>query len=137
MTERVSQDTGRVVAVAVALWAAVAAIAAAEGVAARYEPSELAVFAALVSLYAVGLYALDRSLRDYVMRQRAGPARAIALGVAAAFAATLALQWTVPAIFLSPLAALALAALRDHLPARRGATPASSAKSPGATPAAT
>lgn len=137
MTERVSQHTGRVVAVAVALWAGVAAIAAVEGVATLFEASELATFAALMSLYAVGLYALDRSLREYVMGQRAAPVRAIALGIAAVFATALALRWTVPAIFLSPLAALALAALRDHLPARRKATSASSGKSPGARPAAT
>ncbi|MGZ5067120.1 MAG: hypothetical protein ACXWG1_16140 [Usitatibacter sp.] len=138
MKERITrEDTGRVVAVAMALWAGVVAIAAVEGVGESFEASTLAAFAAFMSLYALGIYALDRGLRDFVARQRAQPVFAIALGVAAAFTLSLAMRWSFPAIFLAPLAALAAAALRDRLRARRGATSASSAKSPGATRAAT
>jgi hypothetical protein len=129
------EDTGRVIAVAVALWACVVAIAAAEGAFARFEDSSLATFAALISLYSVAAYRLDRNLRGYAVRFGVRTRLALALSCVAALGASLAMRSAPPAMFFSPLAALAIAAAAGAW--RRAATSGSSATSPGATPAAT
>lgn len=132
------EDTGRVIAVATALWAGVVGSAAAEGAFARFEPASLATFAALISLYALAAYRFDPNLRAYAAQFGAGPRLALALTCVAALGACLAMGSAPPAVFFSPLAALAIpVAAGAWRPARRAARSGSSAKSPGATPAAT
>ena len=129
------EDSARVLALAAAVWGAVIGAAAFEGVLDQFEGSTLAVFAMLASLYAAAAYFLDSQLRCYA--QTLGPVRAglLAAAVGGALLAALAAGHASLAIFFAPLAALAgIAAAAGG--ERRATTSASSAKSPGVTPAA-
>jgi hypothetical protein len=130
------EDCARVLGVAALLWGSVVAIAAFEGALGRFEGRTLAMLAVLVSLYATAVYFLDAGLRAYAEKARAMRARGLAAIFLAALAAALAGNSTAWALFLAPLATLASVAAGAH-GLRRGATSASSAKSPGANPAAT
>ncbi len=139
MEERsLRENTGRVIAVAVALWACVVGIATVEGAFALFEESSLATFAALISLYALAVYRFDPHVRAYALGLGAAPVHAFAAASAAALAASLAMGSAPLWMFFSPLAALAVAAMIGAWRQKcRAATSGSSAKSPGATPAAT
>jgi hypothetical protein len=130
------EDTGRVLALAAGLWAAVIAIAAFDGALARFDGSSLAVLAALVSLFAVASYLLDPQLRAYAGEMDAARAWAFAVALGAAFLLATALGSVPFAMLFAPLASLAAAAAALR-PRRRRARSAAPAKSPGATTAAT
>jgi hypothetical protein len=130
------EDCARVLGVAALLWGSVVAIAAFEGALAKFEGSTLAMLTLFVSLYAAAVYFLDAELRAYAGRIGAMRARGLAAIFLVALVAALAGRSTAFALFLAPLATLASVAAGAH-GLRRGATSASSAKSPGANPAAT
>jgi hypothetical protein len=129
------EETGRVLAVAAALWGTVVAVAALDGALTRFDVASLASLTAFVSLFAAASFLLDPQLRAYAARMDRLRAAALALGLAGAFVAALALESVPFAMFLAPLATLALAG--GGLRLRRLPRSAAPAKSPGATPAAT
>ena len=129
------EETGRVIALAAALWGTVIGIAAAQGALARFEGESVATLAALVSLFAVASLFLDPQLRAYGTRMEAWRSLGWAFGLAGAFVMALALASVPLAMFLAPLASFAgVAALARPRALARSAPPA---KSPGANPAAT
>jgi hypothetical protein len=130
------EDSARVLAVAAATWGMVIAGAELEGAFARFEGSTLAALAVLVSLYAAGVYFLDPGLRAYAGSVGAMRARVLAAAFIGALLACLAAGSASLALFFAPLATLAGVAAAAH-GVRRAATSTSSAKSPGASPAAT
>ena len=127
------EETARVLAVAAAVWGSVIFDAALEGAFARFEAPSLAFLTAFVSLFAGASYLLDPQLRAYGNGMDAPRAAMIALAFLAALVVSLALGSAPFAVFLAPLAALAGVAAVTR--PRGAARPASSAKSPGATPA--
>jgi hypothetical protein len=129
------EDSVRVLLMAAALWGTVVAFAAFEGALARFEGSTLAMLTAAISLYAALVYFLDPAVRACAGKVDAPRARALAAVFVVALAAALAGRSAAFAMFLAPLATLASVAAAGH--GLRRATSASSAKSPGATPAAT
>ena len=129
------EETGRVLAVAAALWGSIVAAAAFEGALARFDAASLASLAAFVSFFAVASVLLDPQLRAYAARMDRMRAVALTLGLAAAFVVALALRSVPLAMFLAPLASQAIAAVAGA--PRRAARSAAPAKSPGARPAAT
>jgi hypothetical protein len=130
------EDSARVLAVAAATWGMVIGGAGLEGAFARFEGSTLAALAVLASLYAAGVYFLDPGLRAYVGSIGAMRARMLAAAFIGALVASLAAGSAPVALFFVPLATLAGVAAAAH-GVRRSATSTSSAKSPGASPAAT
>jgi hypothetical protein len=130
------EDCARVLGLAATVWGSVVAIAAFEGALARFEGSTLAALALLACLYAIAVLFLDPGLRAYAGRIGAVRARVLAAVLLAALIASLAGHSTPFALFLAPLATLA-SVVAGVNSLRRGATSASSAKSPGANPAAT
>ena len=130
------EETGRVLAVAAALWGSAVGIAVLEGALARFEVQSFAALATFVSLFAVASYFLDPQLRAYGKRMDGLRASLLALALAAAFAVALALRSIPFAMFFAPLAALASAAVLSRERPRRPAKSAAPAKSPGASPAA-
>jgi hypothetical protein len=141
MSKRESEgDSGRVLAVAAAVWGTVIGVAALEGAFALFPDSSVALFAALASLYAVATCLLDRELRAHALRADPLRAAALALALALALAAALALRSAPLATFFAPLAAWANAAaagvwLWRASPCHRARS--APAKSPGANRAAT
>lgn len=131
------EETGRVLALAAALWGSVVGIATLEGALTRFEAPSLAALAAFISLFAVASNFLDPQLRAYGKQMDGARAAALALSLATAFAVALALRSTPFTMFFAPLAALASVAAVTRERPRREATSASPAKSPGARPAAT
>ena len=131
-----AQETGRVLFAATAVWATVAMAAVVEGVGDKFGDGALGAFGAAMALFAAASYRIDRELRAFA---RATALRVLTLAAASAIAllaAALAAHAVTLAVFVAPLAALALAARIDRGFPRRRATRAS-AKSPGARPAAT
>lgn len=135
-TQLPREDSARVLAVAAAVWGAVVGGAAFEGALEQFEGSTLAVLAVLVSLYAAAAYLLDPRLRSYAATLGTMRAGLLAAAFVSALVAALSAGYASLAMFLAPLAALASIATAASGP-RRATTSASSAKSPGATPAAT
>lgn len=135
-TQLPREDSARVLAVAAAVWGAVIGGAAFEGALEQFEGSTLALLAVLVSLYAAAAYLLDRRLRSYAATLGTMRAGLLAAAFVSALVAALSAGYASLAMFFAPLAALASIAAAASGP-RRATTPASSAKSPGATPAAT
>lgn len=129
------EETGRVLAVAAALWGSVIGIAALEGAFARFEAPSLAFLAAFVSLFSVASYFIDPQLRAFANGRDAPRAAMIALAFLAALVVSLALGSAPFAMFFTPLAAATGVAAVTRT--RNVARSASSAKSPGANPAAT
>jgi hypothetical protein len=133
-----NEDTGRVIAVALALWAIAVGAATAEGVFERMAEGEFAALAIFATLYAPATYRIDRRIRDYVL---ARPARQVMLATAAlnlVLAATLAAgaPWPLLAFLGLPLAAVAHFALVERLWLGRRALKSMPARSPGASQAA-
>jgi hypothetical protein len=116
------------------------AAASFEGAFTRFEAASVAIFAAMVSLYAVATYFLDAGLRAFTrsLAPRVGAVTALAFALAWVLAFT---AQSVPmAVFLAPVAAASAvaaieAALRRSNPPREATSTA--AKSPGARPAST
>ena len=135
-TRILREDTTRVLALAAAAWGMVVAGATFEGAFALFEGFTLLAFAAAASLYAVAVYFLDPQLRAYSARAGTMRVRMLAAALIGALLASLAAGPASLALFLAPLAAIAAVAAASH-GVRRAATSTSSAKSPGASPAAT
>ena len=135
------EETGRVFAVAAALWGTIVAAGALEGAFGRFEPASIAILAAFASLFAVASYFLDPQLREYAGRMDALRTGGLALAAAGAFVMAIALGSVPFAVWLAPLAALGSVVvatrLRPRARPRTSAMSASPAKSPGANPAAT
>lgn len=133
-----NEDTGRVIAVTLALWAIAVGAATAEGVFERMAEGELAALAIFATLYAPATYRIDRRIREYVLARPASQvmlATAV-LNVVLAAAVVAGAPWPLLAFFGLPLAAVAHFALVERLwRARRGVKRAS-ARSPGASQAA-
>ena len=127
------EETGRVLAVAAAVWGSVIFDAALEGAFTRFGATSLAFLAAFVSLFAVASYFLDPQLRGYANGRYALRSVLFAFAFGAALVVSLALGSAPFAMFFAPLAALAVVAAVTR--PRGAARSASSAKSPGATPA--
>ncbi|HST01855.1 MAG TPA: hypothetical protein VLJ84_09350 [Usitatibacter sp.] len=121
---------------ALVVWATVMASAAVEGVAGKFGDFALETFGIVMALFAAASYRIDAELRAF--GQRMAP-RMLTLSAVAGFAvsgAAFAAHAMTLAVFVAPLAALALAARVDRGFPRRRATRVSG-KSPGARPAAT
>lgn len=131
------EDSARVLAMAVAAWAIVIAAAAAEGAFAHFSAATLATFAALVSLYGVATYFLDRSLHEFAASIRVRHAIVVTAMLVTALAAALSSSCAPLAVFLAPLAAVSAVATSRQWVRRRRAPRSTAEKSPGARPAAT
>ena len=139
------EETGRVVALALVAWAALAALGAADGVFARLGPALDASLAAFAALFAALAYALDRGVRERIDAMRILLVAVVALGGDAALGAALATAG-MQALARGPLALLAFfgapLALAAHLPlgralARGRRLRSATARPPGARRAAT
>ena len=131
----IRESTGRVVTLASAAWAVVVAVASIEGAFAQFDAQSIAAFAALVSAYAVTVFFVDAELRAHAARTAPAALRAIAAAALGLLCIALARHSAPLATFIAPIAALAItAAVRAP---KRKTTTTSSAKSPGATRAAT
>src|SRR5690242_5031205 len=129
-------ETARVIFAAAAVWATVMAAVAVEGAADKFGDDALEAFGAGVALFAAASYRIDGELRAFA-RATALRALTLAAGISVGLlAAALAAHALTLAVFVAPLASLALAARIDRGFAPREPTRAS-AKSPGARPAAT
>jgi hypothetical protein len=145
------EDSRRVVAVTLALWALGVAAAGSEGVFAKLAPATFTWLATFAVAFALASYALDRGVRVLAAQARltslAGMALAadlvlVATAIALARNGAPALEslarfpFVMSALFVAPLAAvLNMAALgRATIKARVRRAPA---RSPGANPAAT
>lgn len=135
MNRPIPQENGRVLFAAAALWGTVVAAAAVEGVMDMFEPTELGVFAGLVSAFAWIAYRVDDELRAFAQSVTTRKLLAWSIAMGAAWIAAGLAQLGALAIFLAPLVAFEAAALADR--PNRAAVRKSSAKSPGARPAAT
>jgi hypothetical protein len=134
-----TEDTGRVLAAAVVIWAIAAALATAEGVFGRMAPAEFIALAAFAALYAPLTYRLDRGIRTFVL---ALPARrviaaALLLDAVLAMAYAFGAPWPMLAMFGLPLAAAVHLALGERLWRERRALRRAPATSPGGSRAAT
>jgi hypothetical protein len=114
------EETGRVLAVAAALWGSVVGMAALGGTLARFDATSLAMLTAFVSLFAVASYFLDPQLRAYAKDMNALRTSALAVALAAAFVVALAFRSVPLAMFLAPLAGLAAAAAITRAAPRPG-----------------
>jgi hypothetical protein len=133
-----NEETGRVIAVTVALWAIAVAAATAQGVFERMGEGEFAALAIFATLYAPATYRIDRRIREYVL---ARPVRHVMLATAAlnlvlAAALTAGAPWPIFAFLGLPLAAVAHFALVERLWLARRAPKSAPARSPGASQAA-
>jgi hypothetical protein len=131
----VLQENARVLFAAAMVWATVMAAAATEGIAAKFDPAELAAFGAVMAIFSAAACRIDVDLRAYLRSVSARGLAAFALAGVAALAVSLAVQAAALAIFVAPLASAALAGWLDRR-AARGPTRAP-ARSPGARRAAT
>lgn len=139
----IPDDAPRTLATALAAWAGLVALGAADGVFARLDPAVDGALAAFGALFALAACGLDRSVGAAVDRVPLVVPGGIALAVDAAVAIGLAAHgwvgltagpWALVAFFAAPVAVAAHVATARRLAARLR-SPA--AKSPGARPAAT
>jgi hypothetical protein len=137
------EDAGRSLFVALAAWAGLAALGAADGVFARLDPAVDDALAGFAALFGLAACCLDRSVGAAVDRVPLALLGAIALGIDAAIAVECAASgWAVLlsgpgaflAFFAAPVAIAAHAAAARRL-AGRVRSPA--ARSPDARPAST
>jgi hypothetical protein len=142
---RPTENTPRILATTLALWGSGIALAAIEGVFAKFSPAELEALGLFIAAFAAGAYGLDRGVRAFVESARTARLVGLAIGMdlvlivtALALAATpgpwavnaASFPYAVSALFVAPLAlVMHLAAV-----ARLSSAPA---RSPGANPAAT
>jgi hypothetical protein len=116
MKSQAQENTGRVIAVTLLLWALAVAAATAEGVFAKLPASEFAVLAAFTALYAPAMYRIDQGIREFVLafslRRIAVAAAALDIVLAAAFAASI--PSPLFAFFGVPLAIVAHFALAER-----------------------
>jgi len=131
---RAERESGRTLAVALAVWAAVIAGADIDDTFGKFAAAGLVAFAAGIALYAFAAYRIDREIRAYILDFSRRALVAAALAALGSLAAALAQHIAALAVFTAPIAAVATAAAVEKLAARpRKAR----AKSPAATPAAT
>jgi hypothetical protein len=128
------EETGRVLALALTIWAVAVGAATLQGVFANLSAATITALAVFASLYAPATYRIDRQLRAYV---QALPARNVAiavLGLDAVLVLALAahVAWPMLAFFGLPLALAGTFALAERL-----ATTSARRTSPGGRPAAT
>lgn len=137
MKSHAQEETGRVIAVTLLLWAIAVAAATAEGVFAKLPAPTFAALATFAALYAPAMYRIDRGIREFVL---AFPLRRIAIAVAVldavlAAAIVASIPWPVFAFFGLPLAIVAHFALAER--ALRPRVRSATATSPGERQAAT
>jgi hypothetical protein len=137
------EEAGRTLSFALASWAALAALGAADGVFARLDPSVDGALAAFATVFALAVCCLDRSVGAAVDRVPLALLGILALGVDAALVVALAASGSA-ALFAGPGAFLALfaapvAAAAHFAAARRLVARVRSrvARSPAARPAST
>ena len=132
---KIEPETSRVLFAALMVWATVMASAAVEGVADKFGDVALEIFGVVMALFAAASYRIDAELRAFGRTALRMLTLYAVAGIALWVAAFAAHAMTF-AVFVAPIAALALAARVDRGFSRRGATRVS-AKSPGARQAAT
>ena len=133
---KIEAETSRVLFAALMVWATVMASAAVEGVADKFGDVALEIFGVVMALFAAASYRIDAELRAFGRRTALRMLTLYAVAGIALWVAAFAAHAMTFAVFVAPLAALALAARVDRGFSRRGATRVS-AKSPGARQAAT
>lgn len=140
---RISDDAPRTLATALAAWAGLVALGAADGVFARLDPAVDAALAAFGASFALAACCLDRSVGAAVDRVPLVLLAGLALGVDAAVAAAIA-ALGLPALAAGPGAFLAFfaapVAVAAHVAAARrlaGRVRSRVARSPAARPAST
>ena len=144
MAERkLHEDAGRPLALALAAWAGMVALGAADGVFSRLDPAVDGALGAFATLFALATCCLDRSVGAALERVSLGLLGGIALGVDGAVAAMLAAAGP-SELVAGPGAFLAFfavpVAIAAHAAAARrvaGRLRSRVARSPGARPAST
>ncbi|HEX3097844.1 MAG TPA: hypothetical protein VHQ02_09005 [Usitatibacter sp.] len=140
---RIDAAGARSLFVALAAWAALVALGAADGVFTRLDPAVDGALAAFGAFFALAACCIDRSVGARVDRVPLALLAGIALGVDAALAATLAASGPLAllagpgaflAFFAAPVAIAAHAAVARRLAARLRSQ---AARSPAARPAST
>ena len=123
MNERpLSENTCRVIALAVFLWGIAVGLGTVEGVFDRLSPSELAALCLFAMLYAPATYRLDRGIRGYILGRPLWRLATVtaALDAGLAVAIHFAAPWPLIALFAGPLAlAFNVALVERILRARR------------------
>ncbi|HSN20465.1 MAG TPA: hypothetical protein VLS49_07305 [Usitatibacter sp.] len=140
----VEERPAAALALALGLWGAAVAVAAADGVFARLGTGLDLALAAFAALFAAGTYALDERVRERIDATRPRVVAAVALGGDAALAACMIAAGPA-SLAQGPLALVAFfaapLALAAHLPLARALRSRrlrrGSGRSPGARPAAT
>jgi len=144
------EECASVLGLAIALWGAAVALAAAQGVFAKLPPATLAAAAIFALAYAPAIVLLDRALGEFLGHIDAR-AMGVALAVLVILLVGLALSGEGPlvsrlgqesgamaALFIAPItAALGVGAMARALGLARSFPRSAPAKSPGASPAAT
>jgi hypothetical protein len=138
--ERMRQDenTARVLAVGLALWAVAVGAATAEGVFDRMAAPEFAALAIFASLYAPATYRIDRRIREFALARtlRSVAVAAIALDAILVAAYAMAAPWPLIAFFGIPLALVTHFALFERVLNPKQSVRSGSAKSPDGRQAA-
>lgn len=138
MKSQAQEDTGRVIAVTLLVWAIAVATGTAEGVFAKLPASTFTALAAFTALYAPAMYRIDQGIRGFVLafalRRIAIAVAALDAVLAAAFAASI--PWPLFAFFGVPLAIVAHFALAERA-LRQFRVRSAAATSPGGRQAAT
>jgi hypothetical protein len=137
MQTTIHGDNLRVVALAVATWGGVVAAAFFEGAFTRFDATSVAIFAAMVSLYAVATCFLDREVRAFARSIPARIAFPAASALVIAWVAAFSMRSVPVAVFLAPLALASAVAAIEAAAYRSGAATSAAAKSPDARRAAT
>lgn len=123
MNERpLSENTCRVIALAVFLWGIAVGLGTVEGVFDRLSPSELAALCLFAMLYAPATYRLDRGIRGYILGRPLWRLATVtaALDAGLTVAIHFAAPWPLIALFAGPLAlAFHVALVERILRARR------------------
>ena len=137
MKSHAQEETGRVIAVTLLLWAVAVAAATAEGVFAKLPAPTFAALATFAALYAPAMYRVDRGIREVVL---ALSLRRIAIAVAVLDAVLAVSFASVPrpmlAFFGLPLAIAAHFALAERV-LRQVRVKSAAKTSPGGRQAAT
>jgi hypothetical protein len=133
------ENTPRVLAIALLLWAVAVGAATAEGVFERLAAPEFAALAVFATLYAPATYRLDRRIRAFVLGRalRRVAAIAIALDALLIGAYLAGAPWPLFAFFGLPVAIVAHVALAERSLVAWRAVRSAAAKSPGGPRAAT
>ena len=135
--ERMTEDTGHTLALAIALWIGAIAAVTASGILAEFDAAERSALGAFGAIFALAAYKLDEEMGRFVRGARGLAWAAVVLDAAAAIA--LLGHFTGLLLGAAPIAFAAHLALYDRglLAGAAGALRSRAAKSPGARQAAT